>query len=90
MTQQYIRLARVYPGPRPTLPPGGRMGEVSPRTRGLDTAIASLRVSRVCAHPGSVAALFALGEKVNRRLNRLCNPLKSLTPENVPAWDTPS
>ena len=49
--------ARVRPGPRPTLPPGGRMGDVSHRTNVLSAASASQRSTDGCAHPGSGAAL---------------------------------
>ena len=59
-----LRFFTVLPGkagPRPTLPPGGRILEVVRRTLVLQSVAAMPPSTVSCAHPGSGAALYRTG-----------------------------
>jgi len=61
MTQHPFTVLPGLAGPRPTLPPGGRMGDVSRRSHERQNNDAVPRSDVSCAHPGSGAALCQKG-----------------------------
>lgn len=67
-------------------PASGRGWGCSPRPGGRTGAGRDASATAGLSDPRYVST----DKDVKKALNPLCNPLKSLTPENVPAWDTPS
>ncbi len=61
MILQNFCFARACPGPRPILPMGGRIVDVTHRTHVLQEGIASRHMKGAHALPGSGAALLNQG-----------------------------
>ena len=62
MVHRSNRIARRHAGPRPTLPPGGRIWDTLAPNRRHARDAASQRSNDICAHPGSGAALCSAGQ----------------------------
>jgi hypothetical protein len=81
MTQQSFTVLPGLAGPRPTLPPGGRMDDVSRRSAVLRTGYAFLRLSLAHALPGSGAALCCAaprGVGTTRDKSEACAPRRTV------------
>ena len=73
-------------GPRPTLPPGGRMGDVAHCTNGFAHDAGLLHMDVANAHPGSGAALTATVIQTSKQpilITRTVSHAPTLQPPNT-------